>query len=160
MHAQPNTRVITAAAVILILAATPSEGADSGPLALEELDGRPAELSLGPGEAALVVHFWATWCASCVEELGVLDSAARACGGGIRVVAVNVAEEVEKIRGFLAVHDLGLRQLRDANGDVWRGVSSRGLPVNLIWTAAGRRVESGPRDAKAWRKILDELGCP
>ena len=145
--------------VVLVLVTTSSEGADPGPLTLEDLDGGPVELSLAPGERAVVAHFWATWCATCVEELGVLDSAARACGDGVRVVAVNVAEDVDQIRSFVAAHEIGLRQLRDVSGDVWRGVSGRGLPVNLILTPEGRQVEAGPQDAEAWRQILAKVGC-
>lgn len=150
---------MAATTLVLAVAATPGRGADTGPLALEELDGRPVKLSLGPGEAALLIHFWATWCPSCVEELAVLDGAARACGPDVRVVAVNVAEDPKKVRRFLAGHGLELRQLRDADGDVWRGVSGRGLPVNLIWTPQGQRLEPGPRDAKSWKQMLGEVGC-
>jgi thiol-disulfide isomerase/thioredoxin len=151
--------LVCASVLVLSLGAAASQGAEAGALALEDLDGKPVELSLDAGEAALLVHFWATWCPSCVEELSVLDAAARRCGAQVRVVAVNVAEDAEKIRRFVSEHALELRQLRDVRGDVWRRLSGRGLPVNLIWTPRGRRLEQGPREAKRWKQILEEIGC-
>ena len=150
---------IRASVLVVAFAATASLGAASGPLALEELDGKPVELSLGSGEAALLVHFWATWCPSCVEELAILDAAAGECGDAVRVVAVNVAENVKEIRRFVGEHALELRQLRDVTGDVWRRLSGRELPVNLVWTQQGQRLLQGPRDAKRWKQILEEVGC-
>jgi thiol-disulfide isomerase/thioredoxin len=143
----------------IVVAAIVAPWADADPMLVEEFDGRPVALSLRTGETGLVVHFWATWCPSCVEELAVVDAAAQACGDDVRVVAVNVAEDPEEVRRFLSGLPLGLRQLRDASGDVWREVSGRGLPVNLILTRGGRRVEVGPRDADGWRQMLGDLGC-
>lgn len=47
---------------------------------LESLKGKPA-----------VVHFWATWCAPCLEELPLfLDEASRWKGKGVQFVAVSL----------------------------------------------------------------------
>lgn len=155
--------LLAGTSLVLALAAAAGAGTEPGPLALSDLDGSPVELALGPNDAALVVHFWATWCPSCVGELPVLDAAVRACPTPVLVVAVNVAEGPETIRSFLAglpgPHPLALRQLRDATGDVWRRVSGHGLPVNLVWTRTGARVEPGPRDAASWTRLLEALGC-
>jgi thiol-disulfide isomerase/thioredoxin len=161
MRALRDARAIALATAVVVLSAGQGEGADGSALALalEDLEGRPAELSLRDGDVAVVAHFWATWCPTCVEELALIDEAARACRHDVRVVAVNVAEEVAKIREFLTAHEIRLPQLRDPSGDAWRAISSRGLPVNLIWTSQGQRVESGPKDAKGWKQTLSEVGC-
>ena len=42
-------------------------------LAAPELDGTAFDLSANKGKI-VIVHFWATWCPSCREEMGILDS--------------------------------------------------------------------------------------
>jgi thiol-disulfide isomerase/thioredoxin len=115
-------------------------------------------LALGEDERALVVHFWASWCPECGEELPGLERAVRDCAGEVRVVAVNVAEPADVARRFLERHASALPLFRDPDGRVWRRLA-RGLPANLIWTRASRRVEVGPKDPSEWGRLLSSLGC-
>lgn len=153
MWSSRTRRCAGAAALALCLL-----GADR-PLELRALDGEPVVLVPGR-ERALVVHFWATWCPSCLEELGGLDAAARRCAAaGVRIAAVNVGDPVEEIRRYLARHPLGLELLRDPEGEVWRRLAGQGLPANATWREGERRVEVGPRSAEAWQAELARLGC-
>jgi thiol-disulfide isomerase/thioredoxin len=127
-------------------------------LQVENAAGERVTLTLADGERALVVHFWATWCPECKEELPGLERAARDCGGAVRVVAVNVGEPVEVARRFLERQGTTLPLLRDPEGRVWRELA-RGLPANLIWTRLERRVEVGPHVFEDWGRLLRELGC-
>lgn len=143
----------------LFLAALLLVGADGGPLELVGEDGSPVQLSLEPGEAAVVAHFWATWCKSCTDELPALAEAAAACKGApVRVVTVNVGEDPETIARYKSEHAFALPVLRDPKGRVWREFG-RGLPVNVFWTPSGRRTDFGPRDEATWRSELAALGC-
>ena len=145
---------------LVAVAALLSLGAGEGPLRVETLAGEPVELALAPGDAALVVHFWATWCPDCTTELAAFARAAAACEAGrVRVVCVNVGEPREAVERFAAQHAPGLPVLRDPKGRAWRGISGAGLPVHVVWTSAGRRVELGAKSAEQWRRILAELGC-
>jgi thiol-disulfide isomerase/thioredoxin len=131
-----------------------------GPVALLDLEGRARSLAPEPGAPALVVHFWATWCPSCVEELGALSRASAACPGGpVRVVAVNVGEDRETIARFLAGQQLALDVLRDAGGALWRSAEFRALPANWFWTREGRSAATGPLSDAEWTARLRELGC-
>lgn len=143
----------------MLLAPLAAAAGHDGPLALTDLEGRPAELALGASEAAVVVHFWATWCRECVTELPALASAARACAGGpVRVVAVNVGDSAADVARWRAEHPFELPLLLDPGGRVWRRFA-RGLPANLIWTRAGRSADTGLRTESEWRTKLTELGC-
>jgi peroxiredoxin len=145
--------------VVWLLGALLLLGADTAPLELEGEDGAPLQLSLQPGEAAVVAHFWATWCRSCTEELPALAEAAVACEGApVRVVTVNVGEDAETIARYKREHAFELPVLRDPKGRVWRGFA-RGLPVNVFWTESGRRTDFGPRDGATWRREFAALGC-
>jgi peroxiredoxin len=147
-------------ALLVAAAALLSLGAGEEPLRVESLAGEPVELALAPGEKALVVHFWASWCRDCGDELAGFAQAAAACAErGVRVACVNVGESREEAERFLARHAPGTTVLRDPKGRAWRRVSGAGLPLHLIVTPAGRRVELGAKSAEAWRRILGELGC-
>lgn len=140
------------------LAAPARAGADDA-LALETLDGAAIALT-APERGARVLHFWATWCPSCKEELGVLASAAARCAGSeVEVLAVDVGEPVEEIRAYLAEHPFALRVLRDPKGRAWRGSGGREMPANLIWTPEKRSWSVGPSSEAAWRERLAGLGC-
>jgi thiol-disulfide isomerase/thioredoxin len=109
----------------------------------------------------LVVHFWATWCPSCAEELPTLARASASCARAIEIAIVDVGEDAQEIRRFLTEHGLALDTLRDPDGKVWRNrLGARGLPANLVFSADGRsRSELGPRSPEQWRSLFAELGC-
>jgi thiol-disulfide isomerase/thioredoxin len=145
--------------LLLTLVATSLLGAAPGPLSLVDPDGAPVRLALEPGEKALVVHFWASWCVECEKELPVLGRAARACRGApVRVVAVNAGDTAEEVARYRTEHPFELPVLRDPDGDAWRRFA-RGLPANLFWTSSGQHAEVGPIDEASWSRRLAELGC-
>lgn len=133
-------------------------GAGEAPLEVENAAGERIALALGADERALVVHFWASWCPECEEELPELERAQRDCPAEVRVVALNVGEPAEVARRFLERHGSSLALFRDPEGHVWRRLA-RGLPANLIWTRTGRRTEVGPKTPSAWRSLLASFGC-
>jgi thiol-disulfide isomerase/thioredoxin len=144
----------------LALAVLPALGAaPPARLELETLAGKPVALA-PPAGRTLLVHFFATWCPSCGEELPELARASAACAGAVEIALVDVDEEPAAVRNFLAEHGVELAALRDPGGRVWRSTTgARGLPANLIWKAGERRSEVGPRTLQAWRELLGELGC-
>jgi thiol-disulfide isomerase/thioredoxin len=146
--------------VILAFALLGATGAADAPLELQGLDGAPAALGPPQGNAVFVVHFWATWCPSCLAELAALDEAALACAGTpVRIVAVNAGEDAASVTAFLARQPLQMRVLLDPKARMFRRLAGHEMPVNAIWSAVERRIEPGPRDLPAWRTRLAELGC-
>jgi thiol-disulfide isomerase/thioredoxin len=125
---------------------------------VEDEAGERVVLALGADERALVVHFWASWCPECGDELPGLERAASECAAHVRMVAVNVGESADVARRFLGRHDSALPLFRDPDGRVWRRLA-RGLPANLIWTRAGRRAEVGPKSPSEWESLLRSFGC-
>lgn len=108
----------------------------------------------------LLLHFWATWCPECLDDLASLQRAAAGCPEErVRVLAVNVGESADDARAFASRHHLQLPLLLDPKGAVWREVDGRGLPLNLFWSREERRTDVGPRDEARWRAELAALGC-
>jgi thiol-disulfide isomerase/thioredoxin len=79
-----------------------------GPSPVAMRDGATRDLS-APSGKLLVVHFWATWCAPCEEELPGLVAWWRTAKADPRIelVAVSVDEEWGTVDGFLARRDAG-----------------------------------------------------
>lgn len=77
-------------------------------------DGRLVSLSDHRGKVVMV-HFWATWCPPCVEEMPTLDALYRSLQGkDFEVLAVSVDERgVDAVVPFLSKNRLGLPALLD-----------------------------------------------
>ena len=87
------------------------------------------------GKAALVVNFWATWCAPCIKELPDLDAAARALAGDdISVVLVSVDRKgAEHAQAFLAKRGVTTALSVHNPMSGWaREMGIRGLPSTFL----------------------------
>lgn len=103
-----------------------------------------AALLRNPGDAVLVVSFWATWCRPCVEELALLATAA-AAHPDVRfaLVSVDDARDVQRVRTFVATHDHDLPYLHLVTDDTpevlgrnvvrWPDI----IPVTLVLEPGG-----------------------
>lgn len=149
-----------ALAALLVAATVIGAGAPAPSLRLAALDGSPVEVTRG-SDRALVVHFWATWCPSCVVELPLLARSFEACDrAGVRLIAVSVGESADDVQRYAREHDLELSLLLlDPSGAAWRKAGFRELPANLVLKEAGARAHAGPRTAEEWRAELHGLGC-
>jgi cytochrome c biogenesis protein CcmG, thiol:disulfide interchange protein DsbE len=66
----------------------------------------------------VVLNFWATWCAPCVEEVpSLVEMQRRMKAKGVTVVAVSVDVDESAYRQFVKEHNVNLLTLRDASGN-------------------------------------------
>jgi thiol-disulfide isomerase/thioredoxin len=140
---------------LALLGAGPPE-----PISLRTLEGAEERIERGAGGPDWLLHFWASWCSECLEELPALARAARGCDPArVQVIAVNVAETPEQVRRYMTEQSVALPVLLDPRGSAWRAAGLWGLPANLWWTAGGVRTRDGSTSAEQWRRELRELGC-
>lgn len=145
-------------AIALLLFARGARAAE--PLEFVDLEGAPVRIEAPAPGAAVVVHYWATWCTSCKHELPELDRAAAACrDADVEVIAVDVGESAAEVRDFFGGRPPALRVLLDPKGKAWRASGGREMPANLIWTAAGQTWALGPSSEAQWHERLVSLGC-
>jgi thiol-disulfide isomerase/thioredoxin len=113
--------------------------ADGSRVSIAALRGRP-----------VLVHFWATWCAPCREELpGLIDAARRFSGEGLALLAVAVDDDWAAVNRFFA-GATPAEVFRPASRDAHRSYDVVGLPDTYLVSRDGRLLlrYGGARD---WR---------
>ena len=99
---------------------------------LKTLDGQEVGLEDYRGSVVLL-NFWATWCAPCVEEVPALEAVYRARqDDGFVVLGVNFQESPQEIEPFVEARDVSYPILLDSNGQVMKTFRAAGLPVSLL----------------------------
>lgn len=129
----------------------------------EVQDGEKVKRQIGDFEGQLlVINFWATWCAPCVEEMPDLDALQAERGGDdLQVLTVsNDRGGAEQVRPFYEQHGLdNLGIYLDPKGELARDFQVRGLPTTFIVDRQGQlvgRIEGiVPWNAPEARKLLD-----
>ncbi len=103
--------------------------------------GAAASLSDFRGGAVLV-NFWATWCAPCIREMPALDRLQAALGGDrFTVLLVSIDRDGAKVAPFL--ERLGLTRLRthlDPKRKLAQAMAVVGLPTSILIDPTGREV--------------------
>jgi cytochrome c biogenesis protein CcmG, thiol:disulfide interchange protein DsbE len=65
----------------------------------------------------LVLNFWATWCAPCVEEIpSLVEMQRRMKAKGVTVLAVSVDVDESAYKQFVKDHNVNLLTVRDPSG--------------------------------------------
>ena len=113
----------------------------------------------------VVLNFWATWCAPCVEEMPSLQALHNSAENAPRVIAVNVKETASTVRRFMAAQRISMPIVLDPQGDLARQWGVRVYPTTVLigpdgrarWRVVGEVDWQGP-EARAWLSELQRTG--
>ncbi len=116
----------------------PWPGGATPALAARDLDGSALRLDQFHGRAVLI-NFWATWCAPCVQEMPSLQRLRdRFAGNGFEVIGVNHQENAARIRPFLDRYRLSFPVVRDHDGSIGGDWGVRVYPTSFLVRPDGR----------------------
>jgi thiol-disulfide isomerase/thioredoxin len=104
----------------------------------------------------LLVNFWATWCAPCMQELPALQSLhTQLQDRGFKVVGIAVGDSVENIREAVARFGITFPVIVDEAGKSKRKFEVKGLPESFVLDAERRvLVVQDPGDGSPVTKII------
>ncbi len=129
---------------------------------LPDTTGRVVRLSDYQGQV-VVLNFWATWCAACLEEIPSLKKFSQSYSSrGVRVIGISIDRKIETLRSFLKKQPLPYKVLHDPEGKVFVDLLTvQGLPATFIIDQDGeiREVLLGKVDfsGTGFRTMIDDI---
>lgn len=126
---------------------------------LPEIDGPGIRAVLADLDRPAVVNVWASWCLPCRSEAPLLAEAHRSLGDQIRFIGIDVQDERESARRFIAEFDLDFEHYFDPERAVPAELGGFGTPITYFVSAEGEVVEihSGIVDEQTLALMIDEL---
>jgi len=105
-----------------------------------DLQGKTIDLNTFRGKVVLL-NFWATWCAPCVEEMPGLERLYRSFSSdGLEVVAIASDDGIKSVRNFVAKNRISFSVLFDAHGTMRRRYDISGYPESFLIDKSGKFV--------------------
>ncbi len=157
--------LLAAAAGYLLSAPNRSGVADAGRVlaaTLPDLTGTPQTIGQWQGKV-LVINFWATWCAPCLEEIPHFVRLQRRLGErGLQIVGVAI-DDSDKVRTFAKQQQMNypivIGQLAAIELSKAAGNEGAALPYTLVLDRSGRVVSRhfGGLDESTLEPIVLEL---
>lgn len=117
------------------------------PFILKDLKGTPRSLS-DYKDKVILIHFWASWCVPCKEEMPVLKKLWEELKGKGFVVLAIAEDSKRAAKSFVNDFEIGFPVLIDQYGKVMRSYGVRMLPTSFIVNKKGEveKVIIGPGD--------------
>jgi peroxiredoxin len=126
---------------------------------LLDLTGAPVQLAELRGQVVLI-NVWATWCPPCRAEMPAIQTVYEQYRErGFTVIAVNIREDADTVRDFMAQNGLTFPALLDGDGAVSNLYQARVYPSSYFVDRAGvvRAVYRGPMARSVIAGTVEQL---
>jgi peroxiredoxin len=111
--------------------------------ALELIDLYGQEQAINDFQGKLtLVHFWATWCATCREELPDLLQLQQMVNPAHMQIIMVAADSHDAVRDYMTKYQLTMRVLIDQYGAALREYGVRALPVTYVIGRDGQIIRT------------------
>jgi peroxiredoxin/outer membrane lipoprotein-sorting protein len=136
-------------------------GKPAPPFKLTALDGKSQVALTALKGKVVVLDFWAVWCPHCVDEMPSLNQfAEQRKNTGVVVLAIDQDDDKEKVKPFVAEHNLTLQVLLDDGHKVSEDYGVNGIPHTVVIGRDGQVknvfIGYGPGSDEKLAKAVDE----
>jgi thiol-disulfide isomerase/thioredoxin len=109
------------------------------------LDGKESDLAQYVGKSPVVMEFWATWCENCKELEPTLLAVAKKYATQVKFVgvAVSVNQTPERVKAFVAKHNIPGDQYFDTKGNATGAYDVPATSYVVVFNKAGKVVYTG-----------------
>ncbi len=145
---------------VVVAAAGVEAGERPRPVSLVDLDGAQIILPDAFRGKVVVIHFWASWCPYCLEEIDALESLFGQYGArGLLPVSIDVRESRATVTASLRNRKVTYPILLDTDAATARLYGVRGLPLTFVldWAGAITYKVLGAIDREGLRRILSGM---
>lgn len=138
-------RICKTFAVVVLFVSTPAfatatglKAGDKAPSFSTSIYGgdETIDLSSLKGKAVLL-NFWATWCAPCRVEMPVLNELAKSDSSDVVLIAINFQQSPEMIRRYLAKNRIDFSVALDVEGTISKMYGVTALPTTFFIDRSG-----------------------
>lgn len=147
-------------AMALVLAACSANTADIESVPeLPETDAESFAAHLASLDQPAVVNVWASWCLPCRSEAPLLDEANATYGDRIAFIGVDVADNQDDAREFLAEFGLDFDHFFDPDREIPSAYNGFGTPITFFFDSDANLVftHNGVIDERTLALNIDEL---
>jgi peroxiredoxin len=137
----------------------PRVGAQAADFRLKDLTGQELSLRDLRGKNVML-NFWATWCGPCRFEIPhMVELYSELEGQGFEILAVNLREDPESVKRFVAEYEMTFPVLLDERGKVAASYFVRGIPTSIFLDGEGiiQTVHTGTLTESLLRQYVDDL---
>jgi thiol-disulfide isomerase/thioredoxin len=119
---------------------------------LPDLNGRQVSLDEFKGRIVML-DFWATWCSPCRMTMPLLGNLEKEYRGTMTLLAINLQEPKDVVRGYVQQQNINSQVLLDENGSVGEVYGTGEIPMQVLIDKNGivRHVQIGFRADMATR---------
>jgi peroxiredoxin len=97
------------------------------------LDGQAFDLAQHLGKEVVVLDFWATWCGPCRKAMPTLSEVTSEFNDrGVRLFAINLAEQTEDVKDFIEQSGLEIPVLMDPEGKIAEEYDAEAIPQTVL----------------------------
>ncbi len=125
----------------MVLASHTAQAGDAPEVRYREADGTVKRPDFSAHKLT-AVHFWATWCVPCIDELPEIDQTIKNYEGrGLLIVPIAMENNVGRIEEFFVKHKLTrIKPYRDDGITSFKSLGIRGLPTTVFFDSSGKEV--------------------